>query len=503
MAQRHEVFGDRFLTVPLLVAASVAMFLAREIIAGLAGLSDDEAYYRLWSMAPALSFYDHPPMVAWLMAAGQLLAGDTVLGQRILAPVMLAAGAFLHWRSTKILTNGHTALIASWMFLAMPLLAVGGIIMTPDLPSVFFYGLVLYGLAELDRSQKANWWLAIGLFAGCGLLSKYTNLFAGITILLWVLIVPRNRRWLACPQFWLGGLIAVLVFCPVLIWNWQHDGASFAKQFARAGRGQEFGVRYPLEMIGSLLGLASPIICALSSIGLIDVMRRAWVTRDSRLVLLAAAGLPMLLYFCLHSLHDRVQANWLAPVYPVLAIYAAIGLTTVAPKLRRATAIGAIGFGIGSTTLIYAHAVAPILQLPKDPAGQLRGWAQFSQKIETLRLINGAQWVATSSYATTGQLSFGLRHTVPVAQLNERIRHIHLPPVSHDLLAGPALYVELERRADKRLLASCFAEFRQTDTIRREDGTAAGAYYSVYIVSRPLVRCAAEMGVLRAAKARL
>ena len=54
----------------------------------------------------------------------------------------------------------------------MPLLTVGGIIITPDMPSVLFWGLTGWALAELYASGKANWWLAVGLLPG---LACYPN----------------------------------------------------------------------------------------------------------------------------------------------------------------------------------------------------------------------------------------------------------------------------------------------------------------------------------------
>jgi 4-amino-4-deoxy-L-arabinose transferase-like glycosyltransferase len=63
----------------------VLLALLRAAVAATTELSDDEAYYRLWALAPAMSYLDHPPMVAWLIAAGQAVLGDTPLGVRLAA----------------------------------------------------------------------------------------------------------------------------------------------------------------------------------------------------------------------------------------------------------------------------------------------------------------------------------------------------------------------------------------------------------------------------------
>src|SRR5262249_31768118 len=157
-----------------LLLALIAATLVRLVVAGLTGLTDDEAYYRLWSLAPALSYLDHPPMVAWMIALGRRIAGDTPAGIRLCALLVPPIGLIGLWRSAEVLFGPRIAGRAVAFALAMPLLAVGGVIITPDTPSVLFWGLAFWALIELQMSGNANWWLAVGLFAGLGLLSKYT-----------------------------------------------------------------------------------------------------------------------------------------------------------------------------------------------------------------------------------------------------------------------------------------------------------------------------------------
>ncbi len=469
----------------------VAMLLCaiRFYVCAAAGLADDEAYYRLWSLAPALSYLDHPPMIAWNIAAGRWMGGDTPLGVRLAAPVVHLIGTLALWRTAALLYDLETACRAAWFLQAMPLLAVGGVIVTPDLPSVLFSGLVLWSLAELDRSQNANWWLAVALFAGCGLLSKYTNLFLGLTILLWLAAVPANHKWFRAPQLWIGGLLAALLASPVVIWNAEHQWASFAKQFGRVAPSGGMSLHYLAELAGGFLGLASPVIALLAIAGLIRTVRSAIASRDSADVLIVAAVLPMLGYFLIHTLHDRVQANWLAPLYPTLAITAAIGLNTTIPQAwRRRCAAGAVGLGFVSIAAVYMHAIYPFaaLHIRKDPTSQMHGWAEFGDAVDVLRGESGAAWIATSSYATTGQIAFALKGRSDVAQLNERLRYAHLPPLKNAVQMRPALYVELSRRSNVKLLHERFRSVTQLVKLGRADGSTEGAAYSIYLVAEPI-----------------
>ncbi len=470
----------------LLLATALALTVVRLAIASYTGLVDDEAYYRIWSLGASLSYLDHPPMVAWIIGAGRAIAGDGTLGVRLLAPIIVLAGAAVLWRTAFLLYGPDIARRGVWFMLAMPLLAVGGVIVTPDLPSVLFAGLAVWALAELDRSGNAKWWLAIGLFAGLGFLSKYTNLFLGGSILLWLLATPENRRWFRAPELWIGGLIAAVVASPVFIWNAEHDWASFTKQFGRVGHGSTTSIGYVLDFIGGFALLESPLIAILALIGFVGVLRSAFTERRRNDILLASAIVPMLLYFSIHALHDRVQGNWPGPLYPFFAICAALGLETLRHTWRRPAFVAALALGFAMTAVVYVHALHPLFQSSKDPTEQMRGWPALGDAIEKKREDTGAAWLATSSYATTGQLMMAIKGRSAVAQLDERIRYLFLPPPPDALLNRPALYVELQRRVDLPLLRKKFRSIQEIGTLQRDNGIANGATYVMYLVSDPL-----------------
>ena len=475
----------------VLIAAILGMALVRLWLAAALSLTDDEAYYRLWALAPAMSYLDHPPMVGWMIAAGRWIAGDSPLGIRLGAVLVSFVGPFVLWRTATLLFGPSIGRRAVWLALAMPLLAVGGVIVTPDTPSVLFWGLAGWALAELWASRNANWWLAVGLCAGLGLLSKYSNLFVGAGIVLWLAFVRPNWPWFRAWQLWAGGALALLLALPVLVWNAQHGWSSFAKQFGRVGHGQLTGA-YFAELVGGSLGLMSPLIAVLAVLGLVKVVRSATSAGDQPSALLAAGMLPFLAYLLVHALHDRVQANWMAPLYPSFAVCAAVALGGIAIPPRRGPRLGnlgtwAVAVGFLLSGLLYWHALHPFVQLPgqRDPTSQTRGWSELAAEIERLRVSRGACWVATSSYATTGQFAYHLKDKAPVAQLTERIRYIHLPGIDAATLGCPALYVELERRSAPAQLQERFRSVERLKNVTRSHGGVPIATYAVYFVNGP------------------
>ena len=67
--------GDRLARNTVLTI--LAFTTLRLLAAAWTPLTFDEAYYWLWSRHLAFGYYDHPPMVALLIRAGTLIAGDT------------------------------------------------------------------------------------------------------------------------------------------------------------------------------------------------------------------------------------------------------------------------------------------------------------------------------------------------------------------------------------------------------------------------------------------
>jgi len=473
---------------PLLLGTIAVMAVLRAVVAASTDLVDDEAYYRLWALAPALSYYDHPPMVAWMIAAGRFLGGDNAFGIRLATLVTGLLGPLLLWRTTLLLFGAKVAEWSVWFALAMPLLTVGGVVITPDTPSVLFWGLTGWAMAELYASRNPTWWLVVGLCAGLGLLSKYTNLFVAAGILLWLISGPENRRHFRSWQLWAGGAVAGLLTLPVVVWNWQHGWASFAKQFGRVTREPGFAPTYVLEFVASFIGLASPIIAVFAAVGLWMVLKAAVARRDQPSILLASSVLPLLGYFFVHALHARVQPNWLAPLYPAFATCAAIAAKAGSERpggfgARAATAALALGFALSA--LLSVHAVYPLVlrAAAKDPSSQMRGWRAFAAEVDRLRVANGACWIATSHYSITGQLAYHLAARAPVVQLNDPIRFVHLPPVSGDTRQCPALYVELVRRPPPAELASRFGSIRSLGTLSRSDHGQRLADYSIALLS--------------------
>ncbi len=453
----------------------------------------DEAYYRLWANHLDWGYYDHPPLVAVWIRLSTALFGTSELGIRLLGILATLFGAAaIHTIAQDLFDDPRTSAFAALLWTATPLIGVGAVLVTPDTPLMVGWTTALWGLARLYRTGDWRWWLVVGVAAGLALQAKYTALFLGPGIILAMLVLPGWRRWWRHPAPYAGGLIAVALFAPNILWNARHEWQTFAKQFGRVGE-TEWTHRFLAEFLGSQLGLLNPLIFVLAIAGLIRAVRAPDDGhRDARRLLVCLVT-PLLLFFLTHSLHDRVQGNWMAPLYPALILLAAdAGLTRVAaPEWAtrlvdfaryRAWQIGMVIIGA-----VYIQALLTPLPLKpqSDPTTLLSGWRDLARDIDTVATREGAGAVLTQSYALTSLLKQYGPVARPVVQYNERSRWQYDPQATLPATARPVLFVVELKRLGADAPLNRFAEVREVDRLNRTRKGTVLETYVLYRANRP------------------
>jgi 4-amino-4-deoxy-L-arabinose transferase-like glycosyltransferase len=459
-----------------LFAAVVGLCLLRLIAGALLPLSADEAYYWLWSRHLAAGYYDHPPAIAYLIRAGTMLFGQTALGVRVGGILLSWLASWFVWRLGAILSGEEkTGALACLFFNLTAMATVESLAATPDAPALLCAAAFFFCLAKVVETQDGRWWLAAGLAAGLTLLSKYTGLFLGAGALVWLIASPPMRRWLLSPWPYLGGVLALALFAPNLLWNAHHGWVTFAFQFGRI-EAEHFTLRYLLEFFGAQAVLASPFILILGVIGLA-------VSRHSpRQALLAAMILPAVAYFAWHALHDRVQGNWPSFLYPLFCVGAAMAGEADwrgwCKPVARWSARLAVPVAAVLLLAAYAQALFGVMPLGRsDPLARLLavGMGQVTDKIAALR--GGA--LLTTDYETTAWLDFYGK--ADAVQIGEDFRWPDLPAPPASLFTKPALYICTTRRDRHDLIA---AHFRQVSEIARFDRQRRGVPIAHYLVYR-------------------
>ncbi|HTH99406.1 MAG TPA: glycosyltransferase family 39 protein [Acidisoma sp.] len=460
--------------------ALLALTALRIGVAAVVTVSPDEAYYWVWSRAPAAGYYDHSFMVALWVRIGTWIFGPTPLGIRLLGPLSAAAASLFIFDAARKLGAGR-GYAAALLLNATLLFGAGAILMTPDTPLVFFWTLTLWAMARLVAGGSGWWWIAAGIAAGLTLDSKYTGalLLAGIG--LWCLALPAGRRWLRDPRAWGGLMLALVLFLPVILWNADHSWISFAKQGGRTG---DFHPARALQFLGELIGgqagLATPIIFVLCIVGLSVETVRVVRTRDPVSGLLVALGVFPALIFIEHALGDRVQGNWPEIIYPAGVIAAAR-----LPACRRWLKPG-LALGFAMALVVYVQAVASPIPIggPGDPTVRLLGgWNKLARAMVLHAHQAKASFVAVDEYGLGSELALRLPGALPVLSDEPRWQVFSLP---HPETAVPPGETGIFIRTTRRHTppdAAPWSSMTLLGTISRGRNGRIGESYELYAVT--------------------
>ena len=436
----------------------LASTLVRLALGATVPLFPDEAYYWEWSRRLAFGYFDHPPVIAALIAGGTALLGDTPLGVRLF-PILVGTAAGVAVSATaRQFADGRAARYVALLFAVMPLSAAGLVLATPDAPLLAAIAATLYFVVRaLDatavRIDATLYWIGAGVAIGIAMASKFTGVFIPMAVTLALLIHPGLRHHLRSPGPWLAVAVASLVMAPVLLWNAYHDWIAFRFQLGHglgtATRGTWW--QRELDLLGGQVGLVTPILFVL----LVAVIVRTYKPRgEPRRFALAQVAVFCLAFFVYSATRKSVEANWPAIAWvPAIALLAGSRLGARSAWERRAAWLAA-----GLTTIALLHVVVPYLPLPapRDPVSKAHGWAELAAEVHEVGVDavpggRGIVHVATNRYQDAALLAYHLPGHPDVFALNigaRRNQYDLWPRFTTAAQRGATLLLVLDERGD-------------------------------------------------------
>ena len=445
-------------------------------------LAPDEAYYWTWSRHLQWGYYDHPPLVAFLIFLTTAVAGSGEFGVRLAWVIIGAIITVILYRLTANIFRSERAGFLSAVLMNIILLAsTGAVIVTPDGPQGLFWVLGVFGVYKAVEKENALWWYLAGMALGLGLLSKYTMVLFVPCIFLFLLSAPGSRRWLGRKEPYLALLLGIAIFIPVILWNVRHDWISFKFQLShglevkRAAGWRSFG-----DYWAGQAGVVSPLML----LGLIWAMVKSayegYRRNDKNWLLLFWTSMPILIFFAYTSLRSKVEANWPALAY-FSAVAAMAGLITESwsawGKKKRAFAWAAAIMAFVFTSLAYLqpiYAVVPI-SAKRDPTSQVYGWRKLGDKIKEISatmdsgnqiflLASGHQLVAESMFYTQGR--------IPVFQWDAPMRVNGMTPENAPPKGSQAIFFNEEQQDLPPWTAGLFDSCQPAGTLEVERNSA-------------------------------
>jgi 4-amino-4-deoxy-L-arabinose transferase-like glycosyltransferase len=427
-------FSVKSRVLAALLLGLCALVLARVVMTWIwpVPLSVDEAQYLVWSRELQFGYYSKPPFVAWALSAAALACPDPGSGAgpglfgpegcvRWLQPLALGGAAFFVYATARALL--HRAQIGVWaavLFLLAPLAAFYSQAATTDAWLLLWWsaslwalvkaigpskdlgrGLVLGdGLAEASSQNQVIWWAVCGIFAGLGLLTKYSMAVFAVS----ALIVLVQRRLLLTPGPWLCGLMALLVFSPNLAWNAQWGWPTIAHHAdITVGQDKSLNLAGLWNFFTAQWLTFSPLVFGMFLWGSLRRLGRSVLHRSpfepetsQAISLLLAFTWPMLLVVMTQSALSRAHANWASPALVgmslVVAAWWLANSASRGARLPKAAVIGLWGGLLINLVLSVALLASPWLvkelgltgQRTSDPFVRLTGYKEAATVIGKL-----------------------------------------------------------------------------------------------------------------------
>jgi len=398
-----------------IIAYTVAL---RLVYLGSVELLPEEAYYWNYARHLDIGYLDHPPMVAWLIKVGTAAFGQSQFGVRAGALCCGVITSVFTYRLTRNLFDEATALAAVVLAQALPFFFLSGLLMTPDAPLTAAWAASLYYLERALVAGRSSAWWRVGFSLGIGAISKYSiGLLVPVTLgfTLWD---RKSRRWWRRWEPYVAALLAFAIFSPVILWNAQHEWASFAFQTSRRlAEAPRFALH---KLVASALILITPTGVLAVAAALMGGNAAGNGDAPRRRLFISLGVLVPLAVFALFSLRHEVKLDWTGATWiAALPIMAAGMISTGAASSGFRAWIRAAWAPTLATMLLIYGAGLHYLVLGLPGLGYSKhielipvGWRDFSRQIaETAAAIRKDTGgdpliVGMDRYAIASELAF-------------------------------------------------------------------------------------------------
>ena len=373
----------------------------------------DEAYYWMWGQHLDWSYFDHPPLHAWLQGVIASIFGWSNLSLRLLTWFSLAGSlAFVALLAKRFATENTRG--AQWtsvaFYLSLPVIIIFTAPAFHDHLLSFFcvagcYFFIVFMVSANGGAPQWRLFYLAATLVGLATLTKYNGAILGIAFAVVFVSVRHMRALLRTPHPWLGGLLSVAMQTPVIYWNLVHSAASLRFHFV-----ERPGTHWGQADIGHAQNVLMFVALVLGPFVLIGLVRLVFVRGLSsdeaiarKFVLATFLSSTAIVVFV--ALYSPVLLHWNLVAYVALAIfgYRVMGWRwLLLPHLMLTLYLSGLA--------TWNYSFAPVRSwLFSDPrTGANFDWPDIAEVVRTEMQAHPGSFVATADYTYSSQLGFQL-----------------------------------------------------------------------------------------------
>lgn len=283
-----------------------SIFIFKIAILIMLPLTGDEAYFIKWGNNLSFGYYDHPPMVGWIIYLMSFLS-DSHIFFRLFAVITTFVTAYVIYKIALLYhVQKHKAALVSFIFLASPI-DVLLVLMTNDVALLFFSSLgTLLFLYSLERGRLSYAILA-GLFLGAAFLSKYFAVFLMLSLLIFSFYLYGRK---ALKSVLIVAFIVSLFIAQNLYFNYESCWNNILFNFFARTQSDSYN-------IGSVLGYFGLILYILTPWGLYFLYKTNFI-KNNLLKLLVSILSVAFFIFLIVSLKKSIGLHWFLIFVPYI-----------------------------------------------------------------------------------------------------------------------------------------------------------------------------------------
>lgn len=186
------------------------------------GFHRDEFLYLSLGRHLDWGYWSNPPLIGWVSALLQAVAGDSLFAIRLFPTLISCALLVLVALMARELGAGrYGQFLAGAAMLLTPANLRPGMLFQPVMPDIFFWALLAYLVVRYINTEHQRYILFFGLVFGLSFLNKYSSGFALLGIAGALLLSPYRRVLWSRPAA-LAALLALVLILPNIIWQYRY-----------------------------------------------------------------------------------------------------------------------------------------------------------------------------------------------------------------------------------------------------------------------------------------
>jgi len=221
------------------------------------GIFRDELYYIACANHPDFGYVDHPPLSIWILSAWKFIFGDSLFSIRVLPALCSGVTIFFIGKLAEEFGGQKYAIILACVSSMLTPIFLGFFsVYNMNVFDMVLWSVVFLLIQKFSKNREKKYWILIGFFIGVGALNKISMLWLGAGIFAGLLLTP-DRKILRTKEPWFALLLAILIFAPFIIWNFNHDFAHL--EFIRNAASEKYASQNPITFLLGLFALMNPL----------------------------------------------------------------------------------------------------------------------------------------------------------------------------------------------------------------------------------------------------